>query len=71
MSWAVPSGRWNYAIILYLDKTATVDDLREAVTMLESITMSYKRVYGVSHPETSNALHALANARATLARASK
>ena len=46
-----------------------VDDLREAVTTLEAVAKSWKRVYGELHPETRNVQSALATARHKLARA--
>ena len=45
--------RWIYAMALREDPAATLGDLREAVTTLESVAMSYKRVMGTSHPQTS------------------
>ena len=61
--------RWNYAMALYRDNGATLDDLREAVTTLETVAKSWKRVYGEVHPETRNVQSALATARHKLARA--
>ena len=45
---------WNY-------------DLREAVTTLEAVAKSWKRVYGELHPETRNVQRALGTARSKLA----
>jgi len=61
--------RWCYAWALYEDPAATRDDLREAVTTLESVASSWKRVFGKSHPETPRVQSALATAREELARA--
>ncbi len=48
---------------------ATLDDLREAVTTLESVAKPWKRVLGAAHPDTSEVQSALAFARNKLARA--
>jgi len=58
--------RWGYAESLYRDDIATLDDLREAVTTLESVAPLWKRIYGEKHPETPKVQNALANARAAL-----
>ena len=44
--------RWNYARALYEDPAATLDDLREAVTMLEGAEQTAHRVLGGAHPLT-------------------
>ena len=59
--------RWLYANALHEDPGATLDDLREAVTTLESVTLSWKRIFGQSHPETPSVQKALASARKALA----
>ena len=59
--------RWLYALALFKDQAATLDDLREAVEILESVTLSWKRIFGQSHPETPSVQVALANAREALA----
>ncbi len=51
----------------YMNDSATVDDLREAVTTLESVAISNKRILGASHPETQKVQNALATAREKLA----
>ena len=61
--------RWIYAMALREDPAATLGDLREAVTTLESVAMSYKRVMGTSHPSTSRVQVDLNTTRAMLARA--
>ena len=61
--------RWVYAGALYKDSAATLDDLREAVTTLESVAKLWKRIFGDSHPETPRVQNALASAREKLARA--
>ena len=42
--------RWTYARSLYLDPAATLDDLREAVTTLEELELTVRRVFGGAHP---------------------
>ena len=45
-----PAGamEWNYAMALYLDDTATLEDLREAVTTLEDSGKITRRVFGAA-----------------------
>ena len=52
-----------------MNESATVADLSEAVTTLESVAMSYKRVMGTSHPQTSRVQKALNTTRTMLAQA--
>ena len=69
--------RWIYANTLSRSPsmsasegaTCTVADLSEAVMTLESVAVSYKRVMGISHPETSKVQIALNRTRTMLARA--
>ena len=56
-------------LALSRDNGATLDDLREAVTTLESVANSWKQVFGQAHPETPMVQGALEMARKTLARA--
>ena len=42
--------RWIYATALYADPSATLDDLREAVTTLEDTERIARRVFGGAHP---------------------
>ena len=42
--------RWIYANVLYMDTSATPDDLREAVTKLEDTARTAQRVFGRAHP---------------------
>ena len=42
--------RMNYALALYLDTDATLDDIREAVTTLEETTRLARRVLGGAYP---------------------
>ena len=59
--------RWLYALALFKDQAATLDDLREAVTTLESVAPTWKRVFGPAHPETPSIQGALKEARKALA----
>ena len=59
--------RWSYATALYVDPSATLDDVREAVTTLESVAPTWKRVFGPLHPELQRVEAALKEARAALA----
>ena len=56
-----------YAIALYEDASATLDDLREAVTTLEGTERIARRVLGGAHPTTTGIFVTLLNARAALA----
>ena len=58
--------RWFYAVALYLDAGATLDELREAVTTLEDLELIARRVLGGSHPLTEGIEKALQNAQAAL-----
>ncbi|CAH0375906.1 unnamed protein product [Pelagomonas calceolata] len=42
--------RRNYAMALYRDPAASLDDLREAVTTLEDTVRTARRVLGGAHP---------------------
>ena len=59
--------RWIYAMALYEDPSATLDDVREAVETLESIARSWKLVLGEAHPEMPQVQGALKDAREALA----
>ena len=59
--------RWLYSNSLYRDTGATLDDLREAVTTLESVAPLWKRIFGPAHPETPKVQGALKEAREALA----
>ena len=59
--------RRNYAIALYKDGGATLDDLREAVTTLEDTARTARRVLGGAHPSTMGQETSLRSARAALA----
>ena len=58
--------RWNYASSLYQDDSATLDDLREAVTTLEDTERTARRVLGSDHPFTATVETSVRNARAAL-----
>ena len=55
-----------YTQAVYKDDSATLDDLREAVTMIEQIQPTARRVLGGLHPLTSAIEGDLRNARAAL-----
>jgi hypothetical protein len=59
--------RWNYAWALYKDAGATLDDRRKAMTTLEEIEPTVRRVLGGAHPFTTSIEAGLQNARAALA----
>ena len=44
--------KWNYAGALYQDPDAPLDDLRDAVTMLEDAERIARRVFGAAYPLT-------------------
>ena len=58
--------RWIYATALYHDTGATLDGLREAVTTLEEIERTARRVLGGAHPTTTGVVRSLQEARAAL-----
>ena len=58
--------RKGYARALCEDPAATVDDLHEAVTTLEEIYGTARRVFGGSHPITTGIEECLGEARAAL-----
>jgi len=58
--------RWNYAIAVYRDPAARLDDLREAVTRLEETERTARRVLGGAHPLMRGIEATLRNARAAL-----
>ena len=47
-----PDALWNYAQGLWKDPAATLDDLREAMTTLEEIETTARRVLGGAKPLT-------------------
>jgi hypothetical protein len=58
--------RTLYAVVLYDNPGATLDDLREAVTTLEGVERTARQVLGIAHPMTSSFVNALRDARAVL-----
>ena len=44
--------RWYYAWVLFQDDSVTLDDLREAVELLEDTARTARRVLGGAHPIT-------------------
>ena len=55
-----------YALALYADSAATLNDQREAVTMLEDLERIARRVLGGAHPITEWVDYHLQRARALL-----
>ena len=51
---------------LYKDPAATLDDLHEAVTTLEDMTQTARRVLGGAHPLTKGVVRSLQEARLVL-----
>ena len=58
--------RKMYAKALYKDPAATLDDHREAVTMLEEMERTARRVFGGAHPQAVGIERTLHNARTRL-----
>ena len=58
--------RWSSARALYSDPSATLDDLREAVTTLEDTGRIARRVFGGAHPLTTTIEGNLKDSRARL-----
>lgn len=58
--------RWIYAIALYQDPGASLDNLREAVTTLEETERAARRVFGGTYPLTVELEGDLQTARAAL-----
>ena len=58
--------RWIYAMTLYDDPAATLDDLRESVTTLEDMERTARRVLGGAHPTTKGIKFHLRKSRAAL-----
>ena len=58
--------RWNYAMALYRDDGATLDDFREAVNTFEDLARIARRVLGGSHPLTTEIEQTLQKVRAAL-----
>ena len=58
--------RKNYARAIYEDDGATLDDVREAVTTLEDVAPTARRVLGGAHPITVGLGRDLRKARVAL-----
>ena len=58
--------RGNYCQALYRGESATLDDIREAVTILEDLAPSARRVLGSAYPLAISIETTLRDARATL-----
>ena len=58
--------RWYYAGTLFQDPDATLDDLREAVTTLEDVERTTRRVFGGAHPNVVEIERSLRLSRAEL-----
>jgi len=58
--------RRAFAMVLYRDDGATLDDFREAVTTLEETERIARRVLGGAHPTTTGIERELRNVRAAL-----
>ena len=58
--------RWVYAVALYTDDGATLDDLRVAVTTLDEIVRTARRVLGKSNPLPGTIEEFLRDAQAVL-----
>ena len=56
-----------YAMALYEDSAASLDDLREAVTTLEETEQMRRRVFGGAHPFAEEMEITLRTVRAALA----
>ena len=59
--------KWIYGQAPFLDDGATLDDLHEAVTTLEDVERTARRVLGGAHPLTADIERALQHSRAALA----
>ena len=58
--------RRNYALALYKGDGATLDDLSKAVTTLEDLEQTARRVLGGAHPTTMGLEHSLEKSREAL-----
>ena len=63
--------RLGYAAAIYFDASATLDDLREAVTTLEETERIARRVLGGAHPLAAEIEGDLQDARDVLKQRSK
>ena len=58
--------RWYFAVALYHNEGASLDDLREAATTLEDAARTARRVFGSAHPLTEAVAAYLQDAQAAL-----
>ena len=58
--------RWACARVLYEDSAATLDDISEAVTSLEELERTARRVLGGTYPDVVGIGESLRFARAAL-----
>ena len=58
--------RMNYGRALYKDPAATLDELREAVTTLEELAPTARRILGSEHPTAKTIEHHQQKSRAAL-----
>ena len=58
--------KWTYAQSLYMDASASLDDVREAVTTLEDTARTARRVLGGANPITSMMEESLREVREAL-----
>ena len=58
--------RGCYATVLYTDADSTLRELREAVTTLEDIARTTRRILGGAHPRTATIERELQGAQAAL-----
>ena len=59
--------RWHYARALYENTSATLDDLRDAVTTLEDTDRTARQVLGSTHPTAVGIETSVRDAREVLA----
>ena len=57
---------WHFAMVIYENDRATLDDLRGAVTTLEELERITRRVFGGAYPITVEIKDDLRDARAVL-----
>jgi len=57
---------WSYAAMLFNNPSATLDDIREAVSTLVDLERAARRVLGGEHPLTAGIGVALRNSRIAL-----
>ena len=58
--------RWTYAVAIYKDPDASLQDLTRAVAALESVLRVRQRVFGPGNQATIDAQHDLKASRAVL-----